>query len=324
MMKTRRLGPWEVSSIGLCCMPMSGFPPTAFDIVKNRDRAIATIHAALDLGITLLDTADIYAPSWNTMGHNEVLVAEGLRSWKGTPEQKAKVVIATKGGITREPGDDWFGKGGRSADVNYLMRAVEASAGRLGVQKIQLWQHHRLNHDMPYEQQIENVMMLRQHGYVEHIGVSNLNSDQLKVALKVGGSVKEGGIISVQNEFSPRYRHGQDVVDLCEANGLAFFPWSNLGGVGSGANLENGSFGKFNEIGARKGASPYAVTIAWHLKRSSAAIPIPGASRPESITDTATGVALELTDAEFEELNASLPANAPLHDELVTQPPLMK
>lgn len=324
-MKTRTLGTWEVSAIGLGCMPMSGFPPTAFDIVKNRDRAIATIHAALDLGITLLDTADIYAPSWNTMGHNEVLVAEGLRTWKGTPEQKAKVVIATKGGITREPGgSNWFGKGGRSADVNYLMRAVEASAGRLGVQKIQLWQHHRLNHDMPYEQQIENVLLLRQHGYVEHIGVSNLNSDQLELALKVGGSVKEGGIISVQNEFSPRYRHGQDVVDLCEANGLAFFPWSNLGGVGSGSNLEDGSFGKFNEIGDRKGVSPYAVTIAWHLKRSSAAIPIPGSTRPETITDTATGVALELTDAEFEELNASLPANAPLHEELIPQPPLLK
>ena len=179
MTNTRKLGPYQVSAIGLGCMPMSGFPPEKAWILDKREQAISVIHAALDAGITLLDTADIYSPTWNTMGHNEHLVGEAFRTWSGSIDAKSKVVIATKGGITRGPGKDWFGTGGRNAEEHYLYRAVEASAGKLGVEKIQLWQHHRLNHTMPYETQFENVMKLKAHGVVQNIGVSNVNAEKL-------------------------------------------------------------------------------------------------------------------------------------------------
>ena len=104
MTNTRKLGPYQVSAIGLGCMPMSGFPPEKAWILDKREQAISVIHAALDAGITLLDTADIYSPTWNTMGHNEHLVGEAFRTWNGSAEAKSKVVIATKGGITRGPG----------------------------------------------------------------------------------------------------------------------------------------------------------------------------------------------------------------------------
>lgn len=320
MLAQRTLGKYKVSAAGLGCMPMSGFPPREFDIVAHREVAISTIHAALDAGVTLLDTADIYAPTWNSMGHNEVLVSEGLRTWSGTPEQKAKVVIATKGGITRAPGDNWFGTGGRNADKHYLMRAVEASACRLGVSKIHLWQHHRLDSSIPFETQFENVLFLREHGHVEEIGLSNINAEQLRRAIKIGGTPEQGGVVSVQNEFSPRYRHGQDVLDICETNGIAFLPWSGLSGIGNGSNLEKGEYGKFDEIAKQRGLSPYAVTVAWHLTRSKVVIPIPGASKPESIKDTIRGADILLTDEEMQSLNGSLPPLGPVHEELAEQP----
>ena len=108
------------------------------------------------------------------MGHNEILVAEAVRSWSGDSKAKDEIVIATKGGITRGPEEgNWFGVSGRDASEHYLYRAVEASAAKMQVSRIKLWQHHRLNHFMPFEEQIENVMKLKAHGVVENIGVSN-------------------------------------------------------------------------------------------------------------------------------------------------------
>ena len=96
MTHTRTLGPYSVTAVGLGCMPLSGMPPEKRWILDQRDAAIATIHAALDAGVTLLDTADIYAPTWNSMGHNESLVGEAFRTWNGSVDAKSKVVLATK------------------------------------------------------------------------------------------------------------------------------------------------------------------------------------------------------------------------------------
>ena len=183
-------------------MPLSGMPPSKAWILKERDSAIAVVHAALDAGIRLLDTSDIYAPTWNSIGHNEILVAEALRSWSGSTAQKSEVLIATKGGITRatEAGN-WFGVSGRDASEQYLYRAVEASAARMQLSTIKLWQHHSLNHFMPFEEQFENVMKLKAHGIVENIGVSNYNAEQLRRAIKIGGTPSQGGLVSVQNEW---------------------------------------------------------------------------------------------------------------------------
>jgi aryl-alcohol dehydrogenase-like predicted oxidoreductase len=297
-------------------------PPSKAWILDERDKALGVIHAALDAGVRLLDTSDIYAPTWNSVGHNEILTAEAVRSWSGTAKQKEEIVIATKGGITRAPLEgNWFGQSGRDASEHYLYRAVEASAAKMGLSTIKLWQHHRLNHFMPFEEQFENVMKLKAHGIVQNVGVSNYNAEQLRRAIKIGGTPAQGGLISVQNEWSPRSRAWADVVDICNEHGIAFLPWSPLGGIDNAASLENASFGAFEEVAARHNVSKFAIAIAWHLATNPVSIPIPGATRKESILDSFTGLSVKLTAADVDQLNASLPANPPLHEELVPQPP---
>ncbi|MDP1712734.1 MAG: aldo/keto reductase [Candidatus Nanopelagicaceae bacterium] len=315
-MRTRTIGPWEVSAMGLGCMQLSGMSTFNAPILKDSEQAFGVIHAALDAGVTLLDTADIYAPSWDTFGHNESLVGAAFNSWTGSKDQKSKVLIATKAGITRGPGESW----GRSSSLDYLLRAVENSTTRLGVEKIQLWQHHRLDLSIPFEAQFENLLILLERGLVEHIGVSNYNAEQLRRAIKIAGTPAQGGVISVQNQFSARYRCEADVLDLCEESGIAFLPWSPLGGVGRSKILGQGGFGAFREIGKTKSASAYATAIAWLLHRSSAIIPIPGATRIESVLDSVSGVSISLSSDEMVLINASLPEDSPLDRELVDQP----
>ncbi len=312
----RKLGPWTVSAMGLGCMPMSGMPSERGAILNDREGAIAVIHAALDAGITLLDTADIYSPSWKTMGHNERLVGEALRSWSGTKNAKAKIVIASKNGITRGPNESW----GRASSRDYLLRAAEASALRLGVEKIALWQHHRLDPATPFETQFENVLVLIEAGLVERIGVSNYSAAQLRRAIEIGGKPEEGGVISVQNEFSPRYRRESDVLDVCQEYGIAFFSYSPFGGVQSSAQLGDGNFTGFTKLAQRKGVSAYAIGIAWLLHTSPMIIPIPGATRVSSVLDSFKGVGVSLSSQELDELNASLPENDPIDGDLLEQP----
>lgn len=302
--------------MGLGCMPLSEMSSTPAAILDDRAGAIALIHAALDAGVTLLDTADIYAPSWDTFGHNEQLVGDAFASWSGSTEAKSKVVIATKGGITRGPGEIW----GRSASRDYLLRAAESSALRLGVDKIQLWQHHRLDPTIAFETQFENVLVLLDRGLVERIGVSNYSAEQLLRAIEIGGTPEQGGVISIQNQFSPRYRRESEVFDLCQKHGIAFIPWSPLGGIDHAKGLNLGEFGAFGEVGAAKGISAYATAIAWLLHRSLMMIPIPGATRIQSLQDNLTGVSVSLSIAEMTKLNESLPQDLPLDSELIDQP----
>ena len=321
MTSKRTLGPFEITPVGLGCMPLSMATDRNKWILDDREHAIGVIHAALDAGVQLLDTADIYAPAWNAMGHNERIVGEAFRTWGGTKEAKAKVVIATKGGITRAPGDNWWGVPGRNASQHYLYRAVEASAAKMGLSKIPLWQHHRLDTSITFEEQFENVLSLKEHGYVETIGLSNVNAEQLRRAIKIGGTPEQGGVISVQNEFSPRYRLSADVIDICTQYGIAFLPWSPLGGGSNFEKIATGEFGAFDRIAAEKGVSAYALTIAWHLNQFPTSIPIPGASKAASILDSLSGASIELSAQEIAELNASCPADGPIQSELVDQPP---
>ena len=299
------------------CMPLSFPHDRDPGLVDDPERGIAVIHAALNAGITLLDTADIYAPSWNTMGHNEVLVGKAFRSWNGSPEQKAKVVLATKAGITREKDGTVFGISGRNASKHYLFRAVEASAFKMGLSKIPLWQHHRTDPSISYEAQFENVMSLKEHGYVQEIGLSNVNAQMLRHAIKAGGTPAQGGIISVQNEYSPNYHHWAEVIDICTENGIAFLPWSPLGGGRNFKRLGSGEIGAFKAMADNKGVSPYALTIAWHLAKFPTSIPIPGASKTASILDSLEGTKIALTPQEIEELDASCPKDTPINSELL-------
>ena len=308
---TRRIADLEVSRIGLGCMPASFTSDPA-----RHEQGIAAIQQGLDAGINFLDTADIYAPTWNAMGHNERLVAEALRTWNGSAEARARVVVATKGGITRRPGERW----GRNAGLDYLLRAVEASACRLGVQHIDLWQHHRMDPSMSFEEQFEHVMALREQGIVRRIGLSNVSADMLRRAIRMAGSPLDGGVVSVQNEFSPGYRQWADVLDLCAQHGIAFLPWSPLGG-GSNFKQLPARFPVIAHIAEERGVSPYVVTLGWHLRLAPVVIPIPGTSSVASATSSAAAASFELNDDEFARIQASLPESAPLSDELTPAPP---
>lgn len=312
---TRQIGPWEVPAIGLGCMPLSVSASLRADDPADRERAIGVIHAALDAGVRLLDTADIYAPSWDTFGHNEALVGEAVRTWPGNAGP-FPIVVATKAGITRGPGESW----GRNATLDYLMRAVEASLGRLGVDRIQVWQHHRLDPSLTFEEQFENVVVLRDRGLVETIALSNVDDAQLRRAIEMAGPPAQGGVVSVQNEFSPKYRHAAEVIDTCAQHGIAFLPWSPLGGMRQARELGD-RFDTFARVGAELGVSAQVVALAWLLQRSSAIIPIPGASRLESMLDSIRAMTVTLSPEQIARLDASLPDNAPVSSELSPAPP---
>ena len=316
MKKMRKIGPWEIPALGLGCMPLSGLPHTRLNMLDDREGALAVLHTALDAGVRLLDTADIYAAYWNQFGHNEILVGEAVRTWNGSVEEKKKIIVATKGGITRGPNESW----GRAATKDYFLRAAEASALRLGVEQIDLWQHHRLDPTITFEDQFENILVLKERGLVKNIGVSNYNAEQLTKAIAIAGGGEDGGVVSVQNERSPRYRRESNVLQVCEANGVAFLPWSPLGGVTRASEVGDGEYTAFKEMAELKGVSPFALTIAWHLHTSPSIIPIPGATKNSSILDSLKGMDVELTVDEMAVLNASLPENPEVPDDLFAQP----
>lgn len=289
-MKTRTLGPYTVSAIGLGAMPLS----FGGSVTPTLDEAVATVHAALDAGITYVDTADIYAPSWDSMGHNEEIVARALATWSG---DRDAVVVGTKGGITRSQGEVW----GRNGSLDYLRSAVEKSLRVLGVEAIDLYQWHRPDRHRTYAEGVEALATLRDEGKIKAIGVSNASVEELEVAAEVLG---EGGLASVQNQFSPKYRNAPDAeLAWCGERGIAFLPWAPLGGAGIGVQTLAKDFPAIAEVSADRGVSPQQVVLAWHLAKGEHVIPIPGASRPGSILDSVKAVDLELTDDEFERID---------------------
>jgi aryl-alcohol dehydrogenase-like predicted oxidoreductase len=291
-MQTRQLGPFTVSAIGLGAMPMSMNNDNRF---PDEDQAVATIHAALDAGITLIDTADVYAPTWDTMGHNEKLVGKAVRTYSGDTSQ---LVIATKAGIVRTEGEQRH----RDASYDYLRSAVERSLQRLGVDKIDLYQWHRPDRSITYAAGVQNFARLRDEGLISAIGISNANVEEIQIAVDVLG---EGGLASVQNEFSPRFRSSADELEYCDEHQIAFLPWSPLGGTGGAARDVGDQFAAFAEIGRAHGVSPQQVVLAWELSLSPHLIAIPGARRPESISDSAKAADLVLSAEELERCAAT-------------------
>jgi aryl-alcohol dehydrogenase-like predicted oxidoreductase len=281
-MQQRTLGPYTVSAIGLGAMPLS---MNNDQVYPEPADAIATIHAALDAGITLIDTADIYAPSWDQMGHNERLVGEAVRTWGG---DTSGLLVTTKGGITRSEGEQW----GRDGSLAYLRSAVEKSLRELGVEAIDLYQYHRPDRWIVYGEIMEHLATLKGEGKIREIGISNASVEEIEIAQQVLG---EGGLVSVQNEFSPRHPGSYDELRYCEQHGIAFLPWSPLGGTGGGAQQVGERFAVFAETGERHGVSPQQVVLAWELALSDVLIAIPGSRRPASITDSAAAADLALT-----------------------------
>ncbi|MCA2215411.1 aldo/keto reductase [Wangella sp. NEAU-J3] len=283
-MKQRTIGNVQVSAVGLGGMPMSieGRPDHA--------RSISTIIAALDAGVTLIDTADAYHLHADEVGHNETLIAQALAAWNG---DASAVLVATKGGHLR-PGD---GSWTLNGDPAYLKQAAEASLKRLGVDAIGLYQFHRPDPKVPYADSVGAIRDLLDEGKIRMAGISNADPGQIRQAQEILG----GRLVSVQNQFSPAFRSSEPELRLCNELGIAFLPWSPLGGIGKAGELGS-RFARFAEIGRDHGVSPQQVVLAWMLAKSEQVIPIPGASRPESITDSAKAPELALSEAELRDL----------------------
>lgn len=278
------VGRLPVGAIGLGAMPLStksGRP--------SPEEAEAVVHAALDAGVTLIDTADAYAADESEFGHNEELVARALRSYGSSA---GEVLVATKGGHTRR-GTDWDLDGSPA----YLRRACEASLRRLDVDAIDLYQLHRPDPATPWEESMAGLRALYDAGLVRMVGISNADVAQIDVARSVLGDA----LVAVQNQFSPGWRFSADELAHCAAHGLAFLPWSPFGGVSAAGSLD-ATAPAFAEVAAELGVSVYRVTLAWHLAQADVVLPIPGASRPASIVDSAAAADLTLTPEQLTRL----------------------
>lgn len=285
---TRRIGDVQVSAIGLGAMPMSieGRP-------DDESRSIATIHAALDAGITLIDTADAYHLDSSDVGHNETLIAKALNSYGG---DASGVLVATKGGHLRPGGGAWTQDG----SPQHLKQAAEDSLKRLGVEAIGLYQFHRPDPNTPYEDSVGAIRDLLDAGKIRMAGISNANPVQIRQANEILG----GRLVSVQNQFSPAFRSSEPELDLCDELGIAFLPWSPLGGISNASDLGT-KHPAFHTLAAELGVSPQKLTLAWMLAKSPVVIPIPGSSRPETIRDSYSAVDLTLTPDQVATLDAS-------------------
>ena len=260
-MQTRKIGQVTVGAIGLGGMPMSieGRPDEA--------RSIRTIHAALDAGVTLIDTADAYHLHAGETGHNERLIAKALASYAG---DASDVLVATKGGHIR-PGDgSWTVDG----SPEHLRTAAEASLKALGVDAIGLYQFHRPDPKVPYAESIGALKDLLDAGKIRMAGISNASIEQIDIAVRVLG---EGNLASVQNQFSPAFRSSEPELRHSAELGVAFLPWSPLGGIGRAGRL-GAQHAAFQEVADAHGVSPQQVTLAWMLAKAPVVIPIPGAA----------------------------------------------
>jgi aryl-alcohol dehydrogenase-like predicted oxidoreductase len=285
-LKTRTIGDVTVSAIGLGGMPLSieGRP--------DEDRAISTIHAALDAGITFIDTADAYRLGGEAVSHNESLIARALSSYGG---DTSNVLVATKGGHLRsEPGE---GKWQVNGHPDYLKQAAQASLKNLGVDAIGLYQFHRPDPSVDYADSVGAIRDLLDEGTIRMAGISNANPEQIRQAQEILG----GRLVSVQNQFSPSFRSSEPELELCDELGIAFLPWSPLSGIGRAGGLGE-KFSAFQQIADARGVSAQVVCLAWELAKSPVVIPIPGSSRPETVTDSATAPELELTEEELAQL----------------------
>lgn len=287
-MRFRRIGDRKVSAIGLGGMPLSieGRP--------DRDKAIATIHAALDAGITFIDSADAYTLDADGPGHNEILITEALAAYSG---DTSEVLVATKGGLVHRDGaESWD----RVGTPEHLRRAAHDSRDRLGVDSIGLYQFHSPDPTVDFRDSMATIRDLLDEGVMRMAGISNVSVEQVELAQ----NILDGRLVSVQNRFSPIYRDSQPELEYCARHEIAFLPWSPLGGIGNGAEVF-ASQRVFTEVAdelsdstnkdGTNRVSPQRVALAWELALEHVVIPIPGSRRPESITDSAAAADLLLT-----------------------------
>ncbi len=290
-MRKRRLGKNgpEVFPVGLGGMPLSiaGRP--------SEEEAIRTIHAALDAGMDLIDTADVYCLDDADMGHNERLIAKALRQWKGGRQ----VLVATKGGL-RRPAGAWT----RDARPERMKEACEASLRALGVETLDLYQLHAPDEKVRFEDTVGALAELKKAGKVRLVGLSNVSVAQIRTAV---GIVP---VATVQNRFNPFFREAEQsgVLKACEELGLGFLPYSPVGG--GRLNKKLPTHAVVRAVAQRLGTTPHAAVLAWVMAKSPACIPIPGASRPGSAVASVAAASVNLSLSDIAEIDrASFPTD---------------
>ena len=281
----RALGPDGpgVSAIGYGAMHLS------IDDRPDEAQAVRTLHAGLDAGITLIDTADAYSLGDHETGHNERLIARALREWRGPGDS---VIVATKGGSTR-PGGRWE-RDGRPA---HLRDACERSLRALGVDEIDLYQLHAPDPRVPFEESVGALARLLEEGKVMRVGLSNVSVAQVEAAARIVP------VTTVQNRLNPFFRESlaDGVVAHCMAQRISFLAYSPVGG--GRLNRKLPAHPAVSAIAARTGASAHAVVIAWVLAQGPQVIPIPSARTPEHVRDSMTASALHLSPDDLQAID---------------------
>ncbi|MBE9171063.1 aldo/keto reductase [Pleurocapsales cyanobacterium LEGE 06147] len=288
-METKKLNQTNItiSAIGLGGMPLSlsSRPPES--------EAIAVIHKALDLGVTLIDTADSYCRDESDKHHNERLIAKALKQYKGDTSQ---VTVATKGGLMR-PNGSWT----RNGNPDHLRKTIRQSYEALGGEKsIALWQYHAPDPNYTIEEALAPAKEAVEEGLIRYVGVSNFSVEQIKQAREILE------IVSVQNQYNPWHRQPEfdGVLEYCEREGLTFFPWSPLGGSSRVSRLQDIPI--IAQLAAEKDVSVYQIVLVWLRAKSPCIVPIPGASKISSIEDSVQAVAVKLSSEEVQRLDNKL------------------
>ena len=268
-----------ISAIGFGAMPLSiqGRPP------ESVGRTV--IQAAIDAGITLIDTADVYCLNDGDLGHNERLIASLIRG-------RDDIRVATKAGL-RRPGGQWT----RDGTPKHIREACERSLRALGVDQIWLYQFHAPDPSVPFEKSVETFAELQRAGKCKHVGLSNVDIEQIDVA---GGIVE---VQSVQNRLNPYFRESLDVAAECARRKITFLAYSPVGGGRLAKKLPE--FPVVQALAKRHACSPHAVVLAWVRSKGKTVVPIPGARTPEHVVDSARSIEVTLTEDETEEIDRS-------------------
>jgi aryl-alcohol dehydrogenase-like predicted oxidoreductase len=267
-------GDLRVHRLGYGAMRLAG--PGIWGDPSDRDAARRVLRRAVELGLNFIDTADAYGPDTN-----ERLVADALHPYP------PGLVIATKGGIVRPSRDRWDSDG----RPEHLRAACAASLRRLRVERIDLYQLHTIDPAVPLEDSLGEIARLRQEGKIRHVGVSNVDVDELARARRVVE------IVSVQNRYNVSDRSSDPVLAVCERDGLAFIPWSPL--TQSPRDVDAAPRGKLEAWATGRGISFAQAAIAWLLTRSPVILPIPGTSQPGHLEENAAAAALRLTGTDM-------------------------
>ncbi|MDB5170104.1 MAG: aldo/keto reductase [Candidatus Saccharibacteria bacterium] len=272
---TLKVGNFHANRLGFGAMRITG--EGIWGEPDDREAAKAVLRRAVDLNVNFIDTADAYGPEVS-----ENLIAEALHPYDG-------IIIATKGGSTRSGPGQW----GADGTPKHLREACEASLKRLRVERIDLYQLHRVDPKVPFRDSFATLLELQNEGKIRHIGLSNIEPEHFSAALEMGS------FVSVQNNYNVLNREHEDVLKLCEEHGIAFIPYFPMGGNRPGGVADQ----VLQDIATKHSVSTHQVALAWLLAHSPVILPIPGTSSLEHLEDNIAAASLKLDSNDIQQLD---------------------